>query len=213
VITGNSLTSTYGFGGGIGVWAADEVWVERSWIAENSSSYDGGGVAVRDGASGVLVNNVILSNTVETTELVGSGIALAADQDSWVINNTVVLNEGGYAQITSSWAQSAAYMANNIVAFSDQGGIGLPGGDMPSLVYSDLYGNDAGNYLGLVDVTGSNGNISADPLFLALTDDVDASNEDLHLQTGSPAIDAGHSNASFNDADGSRNDMGAYGGP
>jgi len=37
--------------------------------------------------------------------------------------------------------------------------------------------------------------------------------EDFHLLPGSPAIDAGDPDPAFNDPDGSRNDMGAYGGP
>ena len=36
---------------------------------------------------------------------------------------------------------------------------------------------------------------------------------DLTLQVGSPAIDAGKSSATYNDVDGIRNDMGAFGGP
>ena len=50
------------------------------------------------------------------------------------------------------------------------------------------------------------GNIDADPLFL------DVANGDLHLQAGSPCIDTGDLVATWNDLDGSRNDMGLYGG-
>ena len=42
---------------------------------------------------------------------------------------------------------------------------------------------------------------------------VDAENGDYRLQPGSPCIDAGNPAAVYNDVDGSRNDMGAYGGP
>lgn len=48
--------------------------------------------------------------------------------------------------------------------------------------------------------------IDADPLW------VDPSNNDFHLQQFSPCIDAGHPNSQYKDTDGSRNDMGAYGG-
>jgi len=43
------------------------------------------------------------------------------------------------------------------------------------------------DYVGVADQSGINGNISADPLF------VDSQNQDFHLLSGSPAIDAGDS--------------------
>jgi hypothetical protein len=55
------------------------------------------------------------------------------------------------------------------------------------------------------------GNLSVDPLVVALTENNDSSDEDLHLQSTSPCIDAG--NPAYSDPDGSRSDMGAYGGP
>ena len=36
---------------------------------------------------------------------------------------------------------------------------------------------------------------------------------DFTLRTSSPAIDAGDPDAAYNDIDGTRNDMGGYGGP
>jgi len=46
---------------------------------------------------------------------------------------------------------------------------------------------------------------SLSPLFISSTD--------FHLQANSPCKDAGNPSPEFNDADGSRNDQGAYGGP
>jgi hypothetical protein len=65
----------------------------------------------------------------------------------------------------------------------------------------------------MADQTGSNGNTSEDPLFVALSQDVDAGNDDLNLQPTSPGIDAGNPAGIFDDVDGSDNDLGAYGGP
>ena len=48
------------------------------------------------------------------------------------------------------------------------------------------------------------GEISADPLF---------ANDQYRLAEGSPCIDAGHPGLEYLDPDGTRNDMGAYGGP
>ena len=61
--------------------------------------------------------------------------------------------------------------------------------------------------------TGIDGNISADPGWAAYTDDADWSNDNFCLQNGSPAIDAGDPDPALNDPDGTRNDMGAFGGP
>ena len=46
-------------------------------------------------------------------------------------------------------------------------------------------------------------NIDADPSFIA----------NYHLQEGSPCINTGNTGVQYYDSDGSRNDMGMYGGP
>jgi hypothetical protein len=51
------------------------------------------------------------------------------------------------------------------------------------------------------------GNVESDPRF------ADAAGEDFTLTSLSPAIDVGNPAAGYNDVDGTRNDMGAYGGP
>lgn len=53
---------------------------------------------------------------------------------------------------------------------------------------------------------GVDGNIEGDPLF------TDYAGGDLHLGAGSPAIDAGPEDDGYDDVDGSRNDIGVYGG-
>jgi hypothetical protein len=63
------------------------------------------------------------------------------------------------------------------------------------------------------DPTGTDGNISADPMFVNYTDDGDWTNDNFCLAPGSPAIDAGDPDPAMNDPDGTRNDMGAFGGP
>ena len=72
--------------------------------------------------------------------------------------------------------------------------------DLISSTINISYSNIKGGWEG-------EGNIDLNPLF------VDPSNGDYSLQSGSPCIDAGNPSSEYNDTDGSRNDMGAYGGP
>ena len=62
-------------------------------------------------------------------------------------------------------------------------------------------------------VIGLFGNFAADPMFVEDYDFRGDTIFDVHLQYGSPCIDAGHPDPRYNDIDGSRNDIGAYGGP
>ena len=108
------------------------------------------------------------------------------------------------------------YNAKSIYLISDgfpaayAGGIVAIEGN-PVISYCDIYSNEDGNYfvgatsdsIYEVNLTGIDGNISQDPLCVA---------PDYLLSSGSPCIDAGNPDPRFNDPDGSRNDMGAYGG-
>jgi len=70
-----------------------------------------------------------------------------------------------------------------------------------NLYYCDYVDGNLGNNVNPIE-----GNISADPLF------VDPTSGDYHLQSGSPCIDTGDLISFYNEADGSRNDMGYTGG-
>ena len=78
--------------------------------------------------------------------------------------------------------------------------------------YNDVFDNGT-DYSGIVDPTGLNGNISAAPLFVDVTDDGDLSNDDWGFASGSPCIDAGDPASAHDDVDGTTNDQGAWGGP
>ena len=57
------------------------------------------------------------------------------------------------------------------------------------------------------------GDLVADPRLVDDPNDGGLSDDDYHLRDSSPAIDAGPSDAALADVDGSRNDLGMYGGP
>ncbi|MBT3318106.1 T9SS type A sorting domain-containing protein, partial [bacterium] len=78
---------------------------------------------------------------------------------------------------------------NNLAAFNT-GGVSFANGfsansTAATFGCNDAYGNDGADYSGTTDPTGSNGNISADPLFC------DAAAGDYGLAAGSPCIGSG----------------------
>jgi hypothetical protein len=72
--------------------------------------------------------------------------------------------------------------------------------------WSDFWNNTTDG-CGITSPVGVNGSFDADPKF------VNAAGRDFRLATGSPCVDAGPTDAGYADPDGSRNDVGAYGGP
>jgi len=101
------------------------------------------------------------------------------------------------------WANGTGLsIENSIVEGSSGVGVDLDG-DIPEPVwrYNDMRPR---SFDGMVDPTGRRGNIAANPLF------VDPAAGNFHLAAGSPARDAG--DPALTDADGTRADMGRYGG-
>jgi hypothetical protein len=113
-----------------------------------------------------------------------------------LINDTVVANERGVVL-----NNSASLIENSIIV--NNAGDGLAGSQSPTSRYNDVWGNGR-NYSG-VDV--GVGDVSVNPLF------VSEGAESYFLQAESLCRDAGNPASEYNDPDGSRNDMGAYGGP
>jgi hypothetical protein len=93
---------------------------------------------------------------------------------------------------TSSWVVASAFL---------NGECGISGDQAYSASHNAFWDNTA-------DVCGltSASSVTADPLFASFP-------EDLTLDAGSPLIDAGYPGGDWLDLDGSRNDIGRYGGP
>ncbi len=102
-------------------------------------------------------------------------------------------------------------VSNNIITANGSYGIAVTTGGRGRVQDNTFYNNalfdhSVANTSG-VSVTAANGNIFVDPLF------VDASTGNYMLQSASLSIDAGRAGSAFNDPDGTRNNMGVYGGP
>jgi hypothetical protein len=115
-----------------------------------------------------------------------------------LVNNTIVYNStwGTGGGICTLYDGSSFTGVNNIIFFNSSGD-------------NTQYGNEQGgggsslNYSCISQSMSGTGNITADPMFVSVTDN------DYHLQSGSPCIDSGDP-ASPSDPDGTRADIGAF---
>ncbi len=155
-----------------------------------------------------ITNNIFTGND--------TGIYLTGDSNiEPLIQNNTIDNNGDGIEIGNG---PQPKISNNIITNNNGAGILLSGSVytyipekteeiLNSIQYNDVFNNQGGNYVDtrLRDQTGIHGNISQDPLY------VNVANGDYRLQSDSPSIDTG--DPSILDPDGSRSDMGAYGGP
>jgi uncharacterized protein YkwD len=135
-----------------------------------------------------------------TNSLFDHNLRIAVDANEHAIhrltNNTIVANGRGVAL-----NNVGSRIENSLVIHNTYEGI--IGSNAPMVQYNDVWGN-GNNYSG---ITAGLGDIGIDPLF------EDEGADDYRLQIGSPCLDAGNPTAEHNDRNGSRNDLGVYGGP
>jgi hypothetical protein len=163
----------------------------------NSLEYNGGGMKMLGDGEPTIINNVIRRNHGDgVTSAWGAGVVqnLIVENEgngvswsgvAWLVNNTIVGNEG--AGISSGSYNAGAQIVNNIV-------VGNPalfvGGLAPPVIqFNDIYSPSGAAYAGITNLTGIDGNISADPFFACQP------GGDFHLLAGSACIDAGTNGA------------------
>ncbi len=169
-----------------------------NWFINNDAyAWSPQGPGCIDGGYGtpIIANNVFWNN------LGNSCLSFYYQTGGAIYNNTFVGNDGGIG--------AARYLdtRNNIIVDSASVGVGDALECPREFYYNNVWNNSPDYFKDCVDLTGSNGNISVDPFF------ANYSEGNFRLQFISPAQDAGDPDPKFNDPDGSRNDMGAWGGP
>jgi hypothetical protein len=194
-ITNNTISANFGAGpgGGIALFAAGPVTVENNVIIGNSAA-EGGGIGDVDGAGEVIVQNLITGNTAYN----GAAIFLqevCCSSASRLINNTIADNSSNTnATVNADGFNANAVIENNIIvtAGSEDGLLcnqNYPDGP-PMVRFNDVFSSQgvATAYAGAcTGFSGSNGNISVNPLFV--------SSSNFHLRGGSLAVDAGDNGA------------------
>lgn len=170
-------------------------------FAQNKAPYGGGLYAAS--SSFTLSNSIFDDNNGTTT---GGGLYL--EEISGTIANVVVFDNisksgAGAGMTLVDLAGLTVY--NTIVSGNDRGvGVLVSGTGPVSWTYNDVYDNVT-HFSGMDDPTGTDGNLAVNPRFTS------ASTGDFTLKTTSALIDAGA--PTVLDADGTRSDMGGFGGP
>ena len=231
------------YSGGGGLFAIDSSpGLQQLTVARNRSGGDGGGCSIIGGAP-LLANLRIESNDAgdwNDDEGQGGGVYLSATdvalENVLFVGNHAATHGGGlYLHDASPTLHNVAIAGNDsrygagigmndssprllnvIVAYNEAtAGHGSAlydvGGSILFVEHCDVTaapGEDA--YDGLYDWTGEFGNLGIAPGFLSVPAG-DGAAWDLHLTAGAVTVDAG--NPGILDPDGSRSDMGAYGGP
>jgi hypothetical protein len=176
------------------------------------------------GSSPIIENNIIVSE--------GGNVLTGIEADAFVnptIKNNFVIGFKGQ-NIGTHNTTDTTILINNITSYSSQGrGIKLNNGNKSKLRNNILSNNNEGIYIGLGQSANSDYNlfwmnssdlfginygdsdIVADPMFIKDTIPNSELDFDYHLQAYSPAIDAG--DPEILDVDGTRSDMGIFGGP
>jgi MYXO-CTERM domain-containing protein len=199
------------FGGGLYTNSSEYVKLRNSMLRSNTATY-GGGAYINNNSNGSdFYNNVFMDNDAR----VAGGFALTHSIPTLFFNNTVVSNRALDETGGAAFYDAFVDFRNNIFAHNT-GGSALHMYDLNSAFYTTLsfnnfYGND-------VDIGGEldpkivdfDHNMTIDPAFATFTPGLRGDEISLVLSQSSGLIDAG--DPMFDDPDGTRADVGAYGG-
>jgi Domain of unknown function (DUF5123)/Right handed beta helix region len=188
VISDNGMGSSSG--GGIYMFGAGTPIVKRNIIKGNNALGGlGGGIYMVNDTDALIVQNLITSNQA----IVGGGIysLVRGARGSTLVNNTIADNNATAtgSGIFAEGHEARTELTNNIIV-AKPGQTGLHCGNLNNqnqvIIRNNIFSSGGPAYGGSCsDKTGTDGNISTDPLF------TNPAQGDYHLQQGSPSIDAG----------------------
>ncbi len=209
-LTNNEATS----GGGLyasvstvtldGVWFQDNVAYDGAGFAQSSSTIQGEQVWIvgNEGEYATAAN--LFGGTTTLQDLVVNANRGNIGTDGILVDvGTLTLTNATFVDMDTALEFSTSTISLNGVAMTavDRAMYGF-NEVIVTMAWSTLYKAEVA-----AEYADGGGNLDEDPLFTALSEDGDWTNDTLTLQSGSPCIDAG--DPSLADADGSRADMGA----
>jgi hypothetical protein len=231
------------YGGGIANWGYGQPHINSCWFIENEASSRGGGIDIQhsgavlrgcmflansahSGGGLYAINNAsrpeLYSCVFSGNTATHSGGAIcqgATDGNNEfapaLFNCTIAYNstsgQGGgifNSGTTDISLNSVILWENSDSSGSGQGSQYVTVNPNPSIRYSCIQGWN-GTWGGI-------GNIGLNPMFIdadGIDNTIGTPDDNYRLMEGSPCINTGDPAVEMNDPDGSRNDMGAYGGP
>jgi uncharacterized protein (TIGR03437 family) len=213
IITGNASNQ----GGGIELWAGGAVTIRNNIIMGNTASSQGGGIDTVNEAPAIIVQNLIVGNTAPEGAAMFFSNAPASAINNTIANNSSAGAPSG-AAVVGPFQKGERWVGNLIIAQSNQIALSCSSFGATAITgtfqNNDVYSPTGAAYAyeqGCGSQTGTNKNISVDPIFLG--------NGNYHVQSGSPVIGAGDPTApelQSTDLDGDprfidgKVDMGAY---
>lgn len=197
-------TNTAFSGGALYTSYVADIDVIRSTFCGNISGSDGGAsYHVGLGASSLLSNNLYQGNTCADD---GGGL-FTFGSTTFIRNNAFIDNDCASQGDGAYFESGTTTLQNNHFAYNGGEGARRTGGTVSSS-YNGWYDNG----VDVASIAPGTGDRVDDPLFYDFLDD-GSCNDIFALDDLSLHIDEGHPDTIQNDLDGTRNDIGLYGGP